>query len=307
MPQVIGTTAEDTANVFTAFSGSLNSTDQTFTFAGEQNGMTFRNKGDSPVTLVVNGTSYKVPPKATIEIDDQNFNSFDAKTASGTQDFEITSFSRTQLTEALKGEVGKSVKIVACVIRNTGAGWELVGGEHDSINVESVTNDNSKIIITYSFKATKVVSFVACPDETMASEFMLMGASVGVETALINLYQNKSMGGYIYYNGTSWVTSMAEGVSGVSFSNGVLTITHSAITGIKGNVSCRTGMLVPNLGSLGSTTTEVYFRDYAGALVTTPTADMKIYFERGSSNATVSPNNYTNPNGNIWCLGVFEV
>jgi len=205
------------------------------------------------------------------------------------------------------GEDGKTIKVVACVIRNDGTGWKQITGDHDAINVASVANDNSKITITYNFTALKVVSFVACPDETMASDFMFMGGSVGVETALINLYQNKSMGGYIYYNGTDWVTSSAEGVSGVSFSNGVLTITHSAITGIKGSVSSRTGVLVTNLGSLGSTTTEVYFRDYVGALVPSPITDMKIYFERNSSSLTVSPDNYTNANGNIWCLGVFEV
>lgn len=209
--------------------------------------------------------------------------------------------------QSVVGENGKLLKVVACVIRNDGTGWKQITGAHDAVNIASIANDNSKITITYNFTALKVVSFVACPDETMASEFMLMGASVGINTALINLYQNKSMGGYIYYNGTDWVFSSAEGVSGVFFNAGILTITHSPITGIKGSVTSITGALITNLGSLGSTTTEVYFRDYAGALITAPTADMKIYFERKSSGLTVSPDSYVNPNGNIWCLGVFEV
>lgn len=213
-----------------------------------------------------------------------------------------------ETTQKVIGETGKTIKVVACVIRNSGSGWQFINDAgHAPLNCASVSNDNSKITITYNFTAKKVVSFVACPDETMASDFMSMGASVGVDTALINLYQNKSMGGYIYYDGANWVFNSAEGVSGVSFSNGVLTITHSAITGIKGSVECRTGALLANLGSLGTTTTEVYFRDYTGALATSPTTDMKIYFERDSSNLVLSPNNYINSNGNIWCLGVFEI
>lgn len=92
MPQVTGTTTEDNKSVFTKFTGSATTTSQNFTFSEEQNGMTFRNKGSSAMTLTVDGVTHNIPPNATIEIDDHEFSSFDVKSAEGTQTFEIRSF-----------------------------------------------------------------------------------------------------------------------------------------------------------------------------------------------------------------------
>lgn len=92
MPQVTGTTSEDSLSIVTVYTGSANTTTQTFTFLGGQNAMTFRNKGGSVITLTVDGVTHKVPPLATIEIDDKFFTSFDVRTESGTQNFEIKSF-----------------------------------------------------------------------------------------------------------------------------------------------------------------------------------------------------------------------
>lgn len=92
MPQINTPSAEDTRSFFTNYTGSINETNQTFTFSDTQNGMTFRNKGKSIVILTVDGEVYRVPPQATIEIDDNSFLSFDARTQTGSQEFEITAF-----------------------------------------------------------------------------------------------------------------------------------------------------------------------------------------------------------------------
>lgn len=80
----------------------------------------------------------------------------------------------------------KQYRVVAGVIRNTGDGWELIGG-HGNIGVGSVTETTANIIITFDFTCTAVVSFVITPDETFARQGLLCGASVGFSAATISL------------------------------------------------------------------------------------------------------------------------
>ena len=204
---------------------------------------------------------------------------------------------------------GKKYKIVAGVIRNIGNGWELIEDtNHSNINVLSVTNDTSKITITYNFIAKKVISFVATPDETMSFDNLFMGASVGLNISEIEMFQNKSIGGYVNWSGLTWSFAGSSDQSlSASFNAGILTITHPTISGAKGNVSCRDGIYVANLGSLGDTTTTIYIRDYEGSLVTTENTNMGFYFERNSRNTRINPQTYTTAVSNIWIYGIMEV
>lgn len=112
MPSINGTTTEDTGSVFTSFTGSASTTSQNFTFASQQDGMRFSNKGNSAMSVTINGKTHKIPPNAVIEIDDDPFDSFDVVTASGTNSFEgraytrkggsssgVDAYARAQLTE----------------------------------------------------------------------------------------------------------------------------------------------------------------------------------------------------------------
>ena len=92
MPQINTPSVEDSSRFFTSYTGSANETNQTFTFIDTQNGMTFSNKGRSGVILTVDGKVYRIPANATIEIDDSVFTSFDIRTKSGTQEFQIRAF-----------------------------------------------------------------------------------------------------------------------------------------------------------------------------------------------------------------------
>lgn len=94
MPSINGTTTEDTGSVFTSFTGSANTTSQNFTFASQQDGMRFSNKGNSAMSVTINGKTHKIPPNAVIEIDDDPFDSFDVVTASGTNSFEGRAYTR---------------------------------------------------------------------------------------------------------------------------------------------------------------------------------------------------------------------
>ncbi|WP_394139551.1 polysaccharide deacetylase family protein [Cytobacillus oceanisediminis] len=92
MPQITAPTREDSGRVYLEYSGTATTTSQNFTFSSEQNGMTFRNKSAVAMTLTVDGVTHNIPPYATIEIDDNSFSSFDVKSATGSQKFEIKSF-----------------------------------------------------------------------------------------------------------------------------------------------------------------------------------------------------------------------
>jgi hypothetical protein len=78
---------------------------------------------------------------------------------------------------------------VAGTIRNTGSGWSTISNSaHAPMNITGVETTNDKIIIRHSIKATKVVTFIVTPDETMASEGVTVGISGGLDYSYIYLY-----------------------------------------------------------------------------------------------------------------------
>lgn len=216
--------------------------------------------------------------------------------------------SRFNPDKVIKGEDGKLYKIVACAIENDGVGgWRQIAGNHNSINVSSVVADASKIRVSYGFTAKKVCSFVACPDEMFSQNGYNFGASVGLSYADITVGREYSLGGYMYYNGSAWVYSGVGAASGV-FSSGTLTITHNSIGGLLASCSCRGGAYLTSIGALGATTTEILFKDYAGATVTTADTNMKVYFKRSVSPSTpVDPTTLNLSGANIWCYGIMEI
>ncbi len=106
MPNITGTTYEDTRNRYVEYSGTATAITQTFTFERMQDGMVFRNKGKTPVTLTVDGKSFNVPPNAVIDIDDKSFISFDVRTQSGSHPFELKAFA-----EKAKGGGGSDTEL----------------------------------------------------------------------------------------------------------------------------------------------------------------------------------------------------
>lgn len=212
-------------------------------------------------------------------------------------------------------ESGRKIKIVAFILRNDGTGWNFINDTiHQPLNATSVTADNVKISVTLPFTAKKILSFVACTDDTFAQFGYFTGASVG--TNVINIYmssQYQTIGGYIKYDGTQWVVYSEKGNIAVSsFSSGVLSLTHDDVgaTSYLASASPRDGGYIPALGSLAGTTSQINFYDYAGNLITTPDINMKVFFTRSMwkpKQIYVDPTTISNQYGNIWCLGAFEI
>lgn len=214
---------------------------------------------------------------------------------------------------------GRHFRFVAGVLRNfnDGGGWRLItpawSAGHLGLNIDSASSDTIEITINHASIAGKnIVAIVATPDETLASAGFTVGTSVGQSSSQIRIQRRTMMADYVSYNGSSW--SSQQGVFSPTFSAGMLTLSHSAVDvtqrGTELSITGRGGVLVPQAGSSTATTTQIQFFDWAGTLQTTPTADMKIYVNRGRLTAQVNPNNVhvgTYPGSNIWVWGIAEV
>ncbi|GAB2762200.1 hypothetical protein [Nocardioides pakistanensis] len=79
--------------------------------------------------------------------------------------------------------------VVAGAIRPTSGGeWELIDDEaHEPRGVEKVTSEDGAVVIHFTEKGSQVVTFVATPDETLATAGVAPGASVGLDRAVLTL------------------------------------------------------------------------------------------------------------------------
>jgi hypothetical protein len=305
-----------------------------FTFSSVQDSITVYNYGNYPIIATSGSETKRIGPNGDLHKFKEDSATVAIKTSEltcpvmiegrsmalvqGTVDLQARTDVQSigsQLAEL--SAAGRKIKIVAGVIRNDGTGWKFIDvsngvANHEKLNLLSVTADSTQITVNFNFNAKNVLSFVAAPDETFAQKGYFCGASVGTSLVNIKLSQApKTVGGYITYNGTSWAVNSANtGVSVTSFTAGKLLISHEDVgaSSYLGAASCRGGKYNAELGSLGNVTTEIEFYDSARALVTTPTTDMKVFFTRSSPSAAVlNPLNIADGNGNIWCLGVFEI
>ena len=106
-------------------------------------------------------------------------------------------------------ELTDEYAVVSGVIRNEGNGWELIQDDsHETIGIIDVSEDSEKIIIKYD-EFSKVNSLIATPDETMASEGYVVGASVGVSETWISVYDKNGELvkpiDYINNSGNIWI------------------------------------------------------------------------------------------------------
>jgi len=97
-------------------------------------------------------------------------------------------------------------------IRNSGDGWYLLDNDgHEPLNILKVETTDKNIIIYYT-GYSKVISFSVTPDETMGAEGYTVGASVGLDHTIINVYDkdHNLINPYDYINGGGniWISGM---------------------------------------------------------------------------------------------------
>jgi hypothetical protein len=184
-----------------------------------------------------------------------------------TENFNNVNVKLADITQQTKG---RKTKIVACAIRNSGSGFQLINDSvHEPIGVLSVTNDTSSITINYDFTAKQVISLVAVPDEIMAQNGIVVGGSVGTDFTKLDVYKHFAVSGYITKSGGNTPsyavnTSISKGVTGATpFDNFTMEISHENcdIPNFPiGFVNAKNGDMSPYISSHGLTTTRVKFK-----------------------------------------------
>ena len=209
----------------------------------------------------------------------------------------------------------KTYAFIAGVIRNAndGNGWvALINSTHDAVGISSVTNNTTVITVNFNVPAGgKVITFVVCPDDGYAKAGYSCGASVGTTSADISLRKQRAIADYVSYNGSAFVSNTAGIFTQSSYTSGILTLTHAAVStssdGIVAACVMRDGTYVAHLGSTGGTTTQVKFYDWAGTLITTADSNMKFYLHRGQIVGGEDPSGIQPASANLWCYGLMEL
>lgn len=87
------------------------------------------------------------------------------------------------------GEDGRTYRLVSGTIRNTGTGWQLIGGTgHRATGITGVDTEPDHIAIHHPVGAVKVSSFQVTPDETLAACGLRVGISGGLAASRIELF-----------------------------------------------------------------------------------------------------------------------
>lgn len=135
--------------------------------------------------------------------------------------------------EVMIGTTGARYCYVGGVLRqaSAGAGWELIeDANHESSGVASVTVDGSgNIALTFDQTYDSKISFLAVPDETFSSWGMRVGASVGNDSATLELYAPLS-GPLVASDSTPLtpITPLGQDITQtLDAANGTITITHA--------------------------------------------------------------------------------
>ena len=221
-----------------------------------------------------------------------------------------------QSSPVLMATDGRKYKVVAGVMRNPDGNWAVLDDTiHRYTNVDSVVTD-TRIRVNYdSIGAVKVVSFVAVPDEVLVKAGYACSASVSLTQAMIDITRHAPVSDYVQWSAANGWTSLNGVFRNLTFSGGTLTMESDPVGGanlMDLQITGRGGCLASassQVGGATNTVTKIDFRDYSGALITTPNTDMKAYVSRGSSGA-VDPTSITTTRyvaSNIWFYGIFEV
>lgn len=210
-------------------------------------------------------------------------------------------------------------RVVAGVIRNTGPGWELISdAQHFPLNIDSVTNNTVSISIHYSsLGATEIVSLVASPDETFASQYTF-GASVGTSVSNIRIKRLATQSKVLVTHTGNGVFTLANqngsDFTGLSYTyssiTGLLDITHSYTEGVitvfdlGGNTHIMSGQ---NSEAYLRTKLKFYNLDGTQQTLANPEVLRFLLQRQTVINTTVDPNNLISANGNIWIFGIVKI
>jgi len=145
-------------------------------------------------------------------------------------------------------------------------------------SVSAVDNADGTITVTHDSTGSNLQPPILMPTAGALAVPMLI--SVDADKFTYGMYAPLS--GYIAYNGATWVvTTDAETKPTMVFASNKLTVTHETVSQGHATATARDGVTsqyIARMGGFSTTTFEVSFRDFAGAIITTPDTDMRFYF-----------------------------
>ncbi|MFB7739562.1 hypothetical protein ACFC08_35485 [Streptomyces sp. NPDC056112] len=220
-------------------------------------------------------------------------------------------------TRVIVGDGSRRYRLLSTTIRNTGSGWQMINDSaHQPSGITAVAALSDRIELQHAVGATKVSSLQVTPDETFAASGLRVGASVGLDTSTLFLYDQSPdfITDRVYYDGPSASWKSENGVyTGFAFSGGILTLTHTDMGTARPSAALAgRGSLGAFAGNLTATTTQVVF--YSGSFgsltaVTSPATTMNVYVTRFGKRAVpaVAPASVVSSTGNLWITGLLEL
>lgn len=127
-----------------------------------------------------------------------------------------------------------------CIARPTSNGWTLLNdSQHAPLNVQSIEIDSGRLKINHNITgASKVYSFSISPDETFTKYGIRAGASVGIESSYIDIYQSITANAYFRYQNGAF--NLQEGYSNLVKSFNYDTTKHCLHIVFDDNLKCTT-------------------------------------------------------------------
>ena len=213
---------------------------------------------------------------------------------------------------------GKTVKVVAGVARYVNGEWTLLNDTgHNPLNavISAGQTDPGTFTITHNVGATKVLSLVCGPDESYAKQGLVCGASVGLDTSIVNLYFPFMGASAISYNGSSYLHTPVTAMSTTDIVSTISVGSHATLGKyLKLNLT-ESQMGVLNLFPNNKYDWKVlgYGPNYInvqpwlnGVRQSLPLPAGDVSFSIGKQIYGV-PSSVTHTNCNVWFLGIFEI
>lgn len=227
------------------------------------------------------------------------------------------------------------IGIVAGVIRqnaSTRTQWDYINDSaHTPVGVSGsfATAAGGSITIAYDQTYSRVISFVATPDETFANVMgASIGASVGLSSTVINASANFTGSFTVSYNGATWDIASGSGqniapvFTSFTTGNGTLRINHGYCRGVALNINpysaggAVNNPYIPVIKTTAQTFVDVNFMDPTTGLLVVGAANTRMKLTASKTNAAGLHLDGTNDatvingtditNANIWFFGIFE-
>lgn len=192
---VPNTDCTSTANITDSTDKRFMTDAQKASFASMQSAID--NKVDKVTGKGLSAEDYTTTEKTKLSGIESNANNYSLPVASESVSGGIKVGNNLTMTDGVlssisnvTGESNKKYRMISGVIRQDTAngGWYLVGGDHNSAGISSLSvNGSGNIVVSHNFTASKVVSLVVSPDETLQWLGVWGGASVGTSASTISL------------------------------------------------------------------------------------------------------------------------